>query len=153
MIRIHLVWSIFPLSPDTPPAIAQAANLHEEEVKGMMERHDDFVEVTKETTETTREERERLRASANYVLYLLHPMQLSPQAMIDLTLDLVNRPKRTVIVLCRFSPNDFLDPMVEGMITHLLRTFGEGEVQYCDRFHKLLGFLEERQPQKSPEAT
>lgn len=151
MIRIHQVWPFFPLDEELDKGAANALLLRREEVYAMFLKFDETIEVTLEDGGTKREDADKLRASANYVMYMLDPMALNPKALIDLTIDLANRPKRTVMVLCRFSPNDFMNPAVEDAIQHLLKIFGSSDLQYCDRFHELLGFLEERQPQKSTE--
>jgi len=152
MIRIHQVWPFFPLNEEMDKGAGNALLLRREEVYAMFQKFSETIDVTREDGGTKREDAEKLRASANYVMYMLDPMAICAKALIDLTLDLANRPKRTVIVLCRFSLNDFMNPEVSDAIQHLLRIFGENEIQYCDRFHQLLGFLEERQPQKTQEA-
>lgn len=144
MIRIHQVWS-------------------ELELEGCHKFVDDFfqenvfenMEWTLEHAQTPQDECDRLRSSANYILFVLNNHGVSHSTCVDLTYNLATRPKRVVVVITNENddPGLYVQDSLRGVLSQLSRLYPSNGFQVLNNLTDLKAFLETFNQSKTSEAT
>ena len=144
MIRIHQVLTNFPLSPNKDKEENAYRIMYAEEIASVFRRFEKDVERTSENLTTETSECERMRSSANYVIYHLDSIQIDPVGLIDLVQDLIARPKRTIIAICSMNACSPLSESVTKMYAHLQKKFPSGDFTYLNSVSEVASFIESK---------